>query len=139
MKNDLILCTNFTQNGDPINKTNQFSPANSFIVSMAILDDWDTNLDISLEMIWKHNAQIIVHHKQKFRIEPSSTRHRFESFIKMAFIEYKKLYGPWSVALIIDKKEYCTQEFLITKPISVYGKNLKNAYLNTNSIINVAY
>jgi hypothetical protein len=139
MKNELVLCKNFTKNGDPIDKTNRFSQADPFVVGMAILDNWETNSVFNLEMIWKHKMQTILHQRRKFKVDPNNNRHRFESFIKMAFVEYKNLYGPWNLSLIINDKECCNQDFVVIKPMSIYGNNYKINNMRGNSVINIAY
>jgi len=135
--NDLILCENFTNNGDPINRTNQFSPSNSFVVCLAILDSVEINTTINTEVIWRFKSNIILHQKQKFLVDNKCKRHRLESFIKMAFIEYNKMYGKWSVTLIVNGKEISSQNFLVIKPVTIYGTNFGNTYSSTNSLINI--
>jgi hypothetical protein len=51
--------------------------------------------------------------------------------LKMAALEYKKIYGPWTVTLLLDGKVIERQSFLIINPIKGYTSN--------NSIINVKF
>lgn len=133
-----VLCKNFTKNGDPINITNKFSPTDMFIVSLAILDNLETNKEINLQVTWKFQSAIIYQNSQRFLIDHSTNHHRFESFIKMAYIEYRNLYGQWNVSVSVDEKEHCNQNFIILRKPLNYGNNLKNNYVSKNSLINVS-
>lgn len=138
MNNHCILCKNFTKNGIPINITNVFSSADPFIVAMAVLDDWEADSLIELDVVWRYKSQVVLHKRKNFRII-GDNKHRFESYIKMAVIEYKKLYGNWDVTCYINGKEIGKQSFIALKPAPIYGNKYKNSYVRTNSIINITY
>ncbi|VBB09168.1 Hypothetical protein LUCI_4454 [Lucifera butyrica] len=134
---NFILCKNFTKSGVPISKTTQFTLADPFIVSLVILDNLEPNSEFTIETVWKYKTQVLFHHKKKFRVAANSICHRFESFIKMAQIEYKKMYGSWNVSLIINGNEASSLDFIVTNPMTNYGNN--NCRYSNNSIINISF
>lgn len=96
---NLVLCKNVTIDLTPIDIKNTFTPADSIIVCVAILDF--INKVSIIDIVWTYNNVKVLHESKKVTPDPLQKRHRLATFLKMAYIESEKMYSQWTVSLYI--------------------------------------
>jgi hypothetical protein len=119
----LVICKGSTQDTRPINITNRFLPSDDIMVAIAVLDNYNHQYPIDIDITWKHLATgtIVTQSLKQAIFKKDSTQHRLATYVKLNLINQRKLYGQWETTLFTNTKPVDKKMFSIIPPHTIYG------------------